>query len=147
MTAALATSLAGRKALIKVGDGASPEVFSAVLALHTKTFEASTATGQSPVLDKTDPENNPPWSVRSGGAVSVRLSGAGTLAKEDFATWQAWALSGKARNVEFLLDDTGFGSWAGSFYLSSWKVSASYDNVVQVDLTLESSGIVTYTAA
>lgn len=142
----LAASVSGRQVVIKIGDGGSPEVFSAVVALTTKGVENTTATGSSPVLDATDPINNPPFLVRSGGAVSQRITGSGTLAIVDFSKWNIWSLSGKAKNCQIQLNDNLLGYWSSSYFLSSFRLTGQYDNICTVDLTLESAGAITYTA-
>jgi predicted secreted protein len=140
-------SASGRKILIKLGDGASPEVFAAVLGLTTKSIEIQTASGSAPVLDGSAPETAAAALLRTPGAVSMKVTGSGILATADFTKWESFALGGAAKNCQIMVDDAAAGSFAGPFILSALRMTGVYDQVITADITLDSAATPSYTAA
>ncbi len=142
---ALGTTISAVKLLVKIGDGGSPEVFSAPAGIKTKGLQMSLSTGTSTVPDKDNPEVNPAWDLTIGKALSQTITGSGVLEAEDFATWNNWWLSGAAKNCQIKLDQVNFGTYSGSYYLTDFKLTGSGpgDNV-NFDATMKNAGPVTF---
>lgn len=143
------TTKRGTKVQILKGDGGGPEVFSAFCALIAKSFNFQTNTNEFFVPDCADPDA-PAWRevVKSGRFLSV--SGSGTLAMEDLASYQASYDSDLSDNYQLALDttDTTYGGhWAGAFMLTNLQIDGNDDGKVQVSISLESDGPVTWVPA
>lgn len=138
------TTLAFSKLSILVGDGASPEVFSAPCGLTSKGFDLAASSNDVQVPDCDDPDA-PAWTERVVRALSGKVSGSGIMAVESFDTWRDWALGGLAKNVRVQLVGTGLGYYSGSFILSAFSLKASLGDKVEVDVSLDSDGQITWT--
>ena len=71
----------GRSLLIKIGDAASPEVFSALAGINSKTLTVNNSS-----IDVTTPDASSPggalWSASLNGLKQVALSGDGVFLDE-----------------------------------------------------------------
>lgn len=140
------TTLPFSELLILIGDGASPEVFAAPCGLTSKGFDLTASSNGIEVPDCDDPDA-PAWTERVVKALSGSVSGSGIMAKESFALWRDWALSGLPGNVRVKLDHAGLGYYSGSFILNKFGLKASLGDKVQVDIGLESDGQIIWTAS
>lgn len=145
------TTASWSKFLVLVGDGASPEVFTAPCALTAKGIDIRADTSDSNVPDCDSPDL-PSWVERTIRSMSGTVSGSGRLALGTAsAMWRAWMLSGQAKNVRIkidtvLADDGGY--FAGSFLLTGFRLSGNEtDGKIGVDVTLVSDGELTWVAA
>lgn len=139
------TTLRWTKLSIWPGDGASPEDFtSAVCGLNAKTFNIAGETSDANVPDCDDPDA-PSWTERVIRALSSGVSGSGLMAEETFATWRTWALSGEAKNVRIVVDQSTPGYFQGSYVLTNFELSGNEgDGKMGVSVTLASDGPVTW---
>lgn len=132
----------GRAFLIKIGDGADPEVFTAFAGLTAKSLEINTE-----AVDVTTPGTDPAaaiWRETLDGVKSVNLSGDFTLvddAQEARAVSVAMAVDNTA-NFEVVVPSVG--TFAGAFRVG---ISYSGDGSVTGSISMESTGAVTFTAA
>lgn len=133
------------KMLILIGDGATPtEGFTAPCGLNTKGFTLSANSNEVQVPDCDDPDA-PAWIERAVATMTGQITGAGVMAKESFTLWRDWALSGQTKNARVQIDEPGMGYYAGRFLLSNFALSAELGNKIQVDVTLDSDGAITWT--
>jgi hypothetical protein len=139
------TVLAGTKLLVLVGDGASPEVFSEPCGLTTKSFDLTAQTNTTLIPDCADPEA-PAWEAKDVNSLAATVSGTGVMAVESFATWNDWFMSAVAKNAQIKLDSAALGHYAGSFILSSLKLTGTRGQKVTVDVTLVNDQAVTWVA-
>lgn len=143
------TTLTFGKFLIKVGDGADPEVFSAPCGLTTKSFN-QTASSQETVVPSCDQPDAPAYVERAIDALSAEISGSGVLAAESIDVWRDFFESGESKNCRVYLDvplaDNG-GYWQGAFVLTQFNVGAERGKKVSVEVTLQSDGEYTWTDA
>lgn len=134
------TTLRGTKFLIKLGDGGSPEIFSAPCALATKSFNRSTTANEFNVADCADPDA-PVWVERVKAALSAEIAGAGTLAKESLPTYETFLAQQDPRNVQIVLDyPVGPVTYQGAFLMTTFNLQGDNDTLIQCELTLQSSG-------
>jgi predicted secreted protein len=143
------TTCASSKMIIKLGNGATPEVFAAPCGMTTKGINFTKATNEVNVPDCDDPDAAA-WIERSVVSMSAEISENGILAMEALDDWQSFLDSTISRNVQVWLDvpavDHG-GHWNGKFLLTGFNVTAEQGNKVQAAVTMQSDGPVTWTAA
>jgi predicted secreted protein len=132
--------------LILIGDGATPtEVFTAPCGLTTKNFELSANSNEVQVPDCDDPDA-PAWIERVVATMTGTIAGNGIMAKESFPLWRDWALQGVTKNARVQLIGAAMGYYAGAFILSKFGISADLGDKVQVDVTMDSDGQISWTA-
>ena len=133
-------TLRGTKLYIKVGDGASPEVFSHPCLINAErgiTFRSNAS--DIVVPDCTTPDD-PAWRELVKDALSAGVTGAGVL-DNVLATIQAytdWWKGDTAKNVQVWLGTIG--RWQAPFKLTEWAITGERTNKINVNLTLESDG-------
>lgn len=134
------TTLRGTKLLLKLGDGASPEVFTAPCALTTKSFNRSGGVNEFNIADCSDPDA-PIWTERVKGALSSTISGSGTLAKESLDLYEEFFSAVDSRNVQVTLDyAVGPRTYQGLYHLTTLNLTGEQDGLVQVEIELQSDG-------
>lgn len=138
--------LAGTKLWIMVGDGASPEIFSQPCGLTTRGIAFTAQTNSTLVPDCDDPEL-PAWETKDVSSIAAQVTGNGVLAVEAFDTWNDWFQTAAAKNCQITLDDPGLGHWAGSFILTSFRVTGQRGQKVTVDITMDNNGAVPWVPA
>jgi len=133
---------AGSLVLIKIGNGASPEVFSTIGGLHTSGMKLD-----NQILNATNVESGI-WKqlLGSAGIASLSISGSGLFtdsASED--TLLGYALSGSVNNYQFIFANGDMLS--GPFLIATYERSGDYGAEEVYSLALESAGIITFTGA
>ena len=136
----------GRSLLIKIGDAASPEVFSALAGINSKTLTVNNSS-----IDVTTPDASSPggalWSASLNGLKQVALSGDGVFLDETAeARLNTVAMQADpVANFEIVVPD--FGTYAGEFRVTSLEFGGETEGGVTFSTSLESNGAVTFTAA
>lgn len=97
------TVIAGTKLLVLVGDGASPEVFTAPCGLTTQTFSMTAATNSTVLPDCLDPEL-PAWEAKNIVSLAAQITGTGVMAVELFDLWNDWFIGAQVKNAQIKLD-------------------------------------------
>jgi hypothetical protein len=143
------TTLRSTKLLIELGDGANPEVFAAPCALTTKGLNFSATTTDTELPDCDDPDAAT-WTDRAVDALSAGVTGSGTLAMDALATWRTWFLSAANKNIRVKLDlpqASGGGYFAMSAVLSGFNLAGQGKGLATIEVTIGSSGEVSWVAA
>lgn len=132
----------GDGVLIKHGNQASPEVFTAVAGIRTTSVTFGTEQ-----VDITSADDTSKWRqlLAGAGIMSMSISGSGVW-KADAA---AIAARTRAMNANQYIDNwqvviPGLGTFSGAFLVSGLKFGGSFKAEVDVDLTLESAGDITF---
>lgn len=140
-------NFSGRRLLIRVGNGASPEVFSIFCTFNGDRaiqFDAQTT-------DELDIDCDNPtavgWMVSQVDSLSATISGAGRVKAEDVAEFFAWFSSGEARNVEVEIDAPEGGTFSGQALLTSWNVNGGETGSATADVSMRFTGPVDYVEA
>lgn len=133
----------GSDLLIKVGDGASPEVFTALAGLRSKTIKFNSET-----VDVTNQDSANKWRelLEGAGIKSATLTGSGVF--KDAAsdeTVRAAFFAQTIKNYQVIIPD--FGTIEGPFQISDLQYGGDHNKEVPIDLTLESAGELTWQAA
>ena len=136
----------GRQLLVKIGDGANVETFSVLCGLNSKTLTINNSEYDVTTADCTDP-GGALWTAVQAGAKRVSVSGNGFF--EDSAA------EARANDVALSDDSTanfqiivpGLGTFAGSFFMASLEWGGEVQGGVTYNVSLASTGEVTFTAA
>lgn len=140
------TTLRGSKLLIKIGDGASPEVFVGPCALTTKSFNRSASMNEFNIADCNDPDA-PIWTERVKSALTASLSGSGTLAKESLDLYEEAFADQDSRNVQVTIDyAVGPRTYVGRYHLATLNITGEQDGLIQVEMEWQSDGPVELSA-
>ena len=136
----------GRALLVKIGDGADPEVFSNLCGLNSKSLSINNTS-----IDVTTPDCTTPggvlWTETLNGLKNVSVSGDGFFedsTAEARMNTVAMAADNQC-NFEVVVPD--FGTYAGAFRISSVEFGGETEGGVTYSISLESTGAVTFTAA
>jgi predicted secreted protein len=149
------TVIAGTKLLILVGSGGdspgSPDVFSEPCGLTTKGIAFSLSTNSTVIPDCIDP-SLPAWEAKDANAISAEVTGTGVMAVESFHTWADWFLGATSRSCRITLtspttNPLSLGYWTGSFFLTGLTYNGVRGQKVEIDITLQSDGAMTFTAS
>lgn len=132
----------GDALLIKIGDGGSPENFTAVAGLRAKTFSINGET-----VDATSADDTQKWRqlLEGAGVKSMSVSGSGIL-KDDavMATVNTAVLNASIDTWQVYVP--GLGTFEGQFQPNSLEYSGDFNGEATYSLGLESAGNIAYTA-
>ena len=132
----------GKDLLIKIGDGADPEVFTTVAGLR-----ATTLAFNARPIDVTNADSAEHWrEILSGGGVkSATLSGSGVFkdAASDAALRTAF-FNQSCPNFEVVIPS--FGTVTGPFKLTALSYDGPYDGELKLSLSLASAGALAFAA-
>lgn len=143
------TTISGSHLLIMIGDGNSPETFAMPCGLTTRGINFAAATNDFNVPDCDDPDA-PVWTERVISALSAGVSGNGLLAAEAHDDWRSWFLSGLAKNIQVSVDELlggGGGYYAMSAVLTGFNLTGEQGGKLQVEITIQSDGVVSWVPA
>lgn len=134
--------LFGQQLVIQVGDGASPEVFSAPSLINTtRGLTISTAVESDELVDLAD-QGAPAQMVRRVKSTDIKIDGAGMVHKPDVLKYMQWTKSGAVKNVK--VTD---GNWVltGPVILSSFQITGERLKSSECQMTFEQAGEMTLT--
>ena len=130
----------GKDLLVKLGDGASPEVFTTVAGLRATTLAFNAQT-----LDVTNADSADQWRelLAGGGVKSATFSGSGVFkdAASD-ASLRAAFFAQSCPNYQVTIPS--FGTITGPFKLTSLSYEGPYDGELKIALSLASAGALTF---
>lgn len=135
----------GVKLVLKVGDGASPEVFTAMCSINAErgvTFSGSA--NDELIPDCADPDQIA-WVSREVESLSVEFTGGGMLDKGNVKTMWDWWKSGASKNCKIILDDATAANvitWTGAFKLPTFDITGDRGSKAAASLSLQSDGAV-----
>jgi TP901-1 family phage major tail protein len=129
----------GKALLMKIGDGASPEVFTTIGGMRSNTL-----TMNDEMVDVTNKDSSGAREILAqGGVNSITVAGSGVFTDSASET----ELKGKFNvaaltNYQFLVPD--FGTFTGAFMLTTLEYAGEYNGEVTYSFTFESSGAITF---
>lgn len=112
--------------MLLIGDGATPEVFSAPCGITSLTKSTSTNTSDIDIPDCDDPDLVI-WLGIDEVSRRMTLTFSGTLAQQSLPLWQEWEMEGGFRNVRWLrnlTDPTLRGQLEGPALLTEFEESS-----------------------
>ncbi|MFN3462695.1 MAG: phage major tail protein, TP901-1 family [Terricaulis sp.] len=132
----------GRDVLIKIGDGADPEVFATIAGIRAKTISLNARP-----VDGTSGESPAAWRelIAGAGVKSASVSGAGVFkdAASDALIQQAF-FSQAVTSFQLVIPD--FGTLTGPFLIEALDYSGDHDGEAAFAITLASAGALSFAA-
>jgi TP901-1 family phage major tail protein len=132
----------GKDILIKIGDGASPETFTTVAGIRTRTLSLNAKT-----VDATDSDSTDQWRelLTGAGVKSMAVSGSGIFrdATTD-AMMQAAFFAQSTPNWQLVVP--AFGTIAGAFQIAALEYAGQHEGEATFSISLASAGALTFTA-
>ena len=127
----------GSVVLVKIGNGASPEVFVTVAGLRDTSISINSET-----IDVTNKDSARVRTLLAdGGIKSFSISGSGVFT--DGASEQSVLTAFSATtfsNYEFIIPS--FNKFSGSFQVTALEYSGTYNDAVQYSMSFESAGAI-----
>ena len=141
----------GKNLLLKIGDGADPEVFTTVGGLRSTSI-----TMNDEAVDVTNKDSNGSRLLLAGGGTqSLSISGSGVFTDAASETSMKTAYFAQAQtsdgstsqtpafnNFQVIVPD--FGTFTGTFMIASMEYAGEYNGEVTYSVTLESSDYITF---
>lgn len=130
---------------LKKGDGASPENFTVLAGIKSKTVNQNA--GQIDITTDDDVNaSGASYRTNLAGINEFSISGSG-IAKDKtaFNQIQADHEAGTVANWQVLLEN--FGTWEGPMFVQSFTVTGDSEGAVSFDITLSNNGAISYTPA
>jgi TP901-1 family phage major tail protein len=135
------TAQRGKDMLVKIGDGGSPETFSTVAGLRTRTISLNARE-----VDATHSESGG-WRELLGdaGVRQAAVSGAGVFLSDAAAgALRAAFFAGAIRNFRLIVP--GLGALTGPFFIANLDYAGEHDGEATFALSLASAGAVSFEA-
>ncbi|MBC7148069.1 MAG: phage tail protein [Rhizobium sp.] len=135
----------GRTLLIQIGDGESPEVFSNLCGLKTRSFNLSANEVDTTIPDCENPENAV-QKTSEPGIVNRTFSGSGTFVSSAMST----ILMGHVNDAEVFNAKVivpGLGTYSGSWMVSDFTFEGEMEGNLQFNATFAAAGPLTFVAA
>lgn len=134
----------GKAVVVSFKDDAGTPAYQVVAGLRSRSIKLNAES-----VDVTNADSTGAWRELLSGEVGVRsatISGDGVFT--DDAGYEAIRdayYDGTLRDAKILV--TGMGTFEGKFKITSLESSAGYNEAVMWSITLESSGVITWTTA
>ena len=132
----------GNTLIVLKGNAASPEVFTAIAGMRSKTVRV----GGEPIDVTTDDDvsSGVSWRTFISGIVDFEISASGVA--KTVATLQSIisdSLAGTVANYQVTL--TNFGTFEGPMILTSTELTGEYTDAVQFSTTIKANAAITWT--
>lgn len=139
----------GVKLVLKVGNGADPEVFTAKCSINAaRGISFSATTREFNIPDCSDPDMIT-WLAREKDSLSVSVTGAGMLNTTDVSDFFDWWKGEDAKNCQVVVDvpsaDGGV-IFTGAYHLTEFSITGDRGGKQECAITLASDGEVTSAA-
>lgn len=146
---AKATTLTFSKFRVKIGNGATPEVFSAPCGFTSKSFNRSKSLNETNVPD-CDDEDAPSYTERDVVANTWSVSGQGVMAAESVELWDRAYDSIESVNVLVEIDypmPVGLVTYAGKAHIESIEDTGEKGQRVLRNISMQGDGVLTRSPA
>ncbi|KQX18421.1 MULTISPECIES: phage tail tube protein [unclassified Sphingomonas] len=142
------SKLKSTRVYLAMGDGADPEVFSALCGITTKGFQQTRATNDTTDWDCADPDASP-ITIRDMGAKDWSMTGSGLLARSLLADVQAAFDAGNPTNFRFVFDEPASdeivdGYYQGPGIITDFNVTGENGQFVQISITISGADAVQF---
>lgn len=141
---ALTGQVTGRLLLIQIGDGASPEVFSNLCGLQTRSFNMSANDVDTTIPDCANPGNTP---QKTGvpGIKNRTFSGSGKyVAGANSAAFIAHVTAAEVFNAKVIVP--GLGTFTGAWYVTDFTFNGEQEGTMGFDATFNAADALTFEA-
>jgi len=129
----------GSALLMKIGDGASPEVFTTIGGMRSTALAMN-----DEAVDVTNKDSGRARTLLAqGGVNSMTVTGSGVFTDSaSETTLRSQFDASSFSNYQFLVPD--FGTFTGAFMLQSLEYAGEFNGEVTYSFTFESSGTITF---
>jgi TP901-1 family phage major tail protein len=133
----------GKDILIKIGDGASPESFTTVAGIRTRTLSLNAKT-----VDATDSDSTGQWRelLAGGGVKSMAVSGSGVFRDSAADALMQTAFFAQS-TPDWQLVIPSFGTIQGAFQIAALEYAGQHEGEATFSISLASAGALSFTAA
>lgn len=139
----------GTRLVLKVGDGASPEIFTAKCSINAaRSLSGEAQTNDFNIPDCADPDALA-WVVREKIAVSYSFTGAGILDTQEVGEFASWLASRGIKNCQVVVDvpaSDGGVIFEGAWHLTTFEITGERGGKVEVSIGAVSDGEIEVTA-
>lgn len=135
----------GLKLLFKLGDGASPEVFTSFCSITAKTLQHQGTENTFDIPNCEDPDEIA-WLISEIQNKRILINGSGTLNTPDYDEFYEWWDSGEARNAQAVIDvpsADGGRILEGAWKLPSFELTGNRGEKMNVSISVGSDGPIT----
>lgn len=132
----------GDSIILKVGNGGSPEAFTAVAGLRTKTFSINGET-----VDITSADDTAKWRqlLEGAGIRSASMSGSGVFKNDAvMVTCNTQVMNQTIDTWQCIVP--GLGTFEGQFQLTSMEYAGEFNGEATYSISLESAGNLAFSA-
>lgn len=131
---------------VLISDGGSPATFSAPCGFNERSFNLTRELSETVTPDCAD-EDAPAWTERDTTSMSASITGQGVLDVSALAIWESVLDTTESvrMRVELWREGAKIRHWEGLFQLESFETSATRGERVNVNVSLQSDGIITRT--
>lgn len=129
--------------VLKVGNGATPEVFTAICSINAERGISFTAslTG-TPIPDCTDPTELAAI-ANDKTDYSASVTGSGILNVGDELTFFNWLKSKDTKNAKVIVDTVGGTTFTAAWHLNEFSITGARGGKAECSIGLTSDGAVT----
>lgn len=136
-------NFSGRRLLIRVGNGASPEVFSVKCSFNgDRAISFSSSSTDETDIDCDDP-TAVAYTVTVVDSLSVEVSGGGRVKADEVPFFYEWWNSGEPKNAQVAIDAVDGVEFEGQLLLLNWSVNGGETGSATSDMTMKFTGPVT----
>lgn len=141
---AYTNKIKGTRAVIMIGDGATPEVFAVMCGISTKGFQQTRATSDTTDWDCADPDAIP-ITVRDVNQSDWSISGSGLLHRPLLARLQEAFDTTEPVNFRFVFDEKAGdevidGYYEGPGIITDLNITGTNGEYVQISITITAAG-------
>ena len=134
----------GRLLIIKIGDGASPEVFSALCGVQTRKFNLSANEVDTTIPDCANPDKTPQKTVEPG-IKNRTFTGSGKFVKSANTTaFMQHVIDATKFNAQVVVP--GLGEFEGEWMVSDFELSGEQEGNMDFSATFAAAGALEFTA-
>jgi len=134
----------GRLLLIKISNGAQPEVFSALCGVQTRSFNMSANEVDTTIPDCENPEDTPQRTVEPG-IKNRTFSGSGKFVKSaNTAAFMQHVINATKFNAQVAVP--GLGEFEGEWMVSEFELSGEQEGNMDFSATFVAAGPLEFTA-
>ncbi|EJC75563.1 putative secreted protein [Rhizobium leguminosarum bv. trifolii WSM2012] len=133
----------GRTLLIKIGDGADPEVFSNLCGLKTRSFNLSAGEVDTTIPDCANPGNVVQKTSRPGIANRTFTGSGAYVAGANMSAFMTHVINATAFNAQVIVP--GLGTFAGSWFVTDFTASGDVEPNMEFSATFTAGDTLTFT--
>lgn len=132
------------KLVLKVGNNASPEAFTALCSINAARGITFSTTLTEDTIPDCDDMEAVMWMIREKASISVEVTGGGKVDKANVKTFVDWAKDKDTRTCQIVLDDdvaANVITFEGEFHLENFSMTGDPGSpTVSGEIALKSSG-------